>query len=144
MRASVGTAPDVPVWDGAQERGGVQTLAVVEKLQHFSNSSRSATLRGSTFGLWFHEWQLSHDFERPERLRIRAVYAGAPPRALSYTTRVFIATRGPYARRASRIEDLSRFMGQPATQVTQDIYIHVRDDMYDRFFRDTRHRDDDR
>jgi integrase len=32
------------------------------------------------------------------------------------------------------IEDLSRLMGHSSTRVTQDIYIHVRDDMFDRFF----------
>ena len=35
------------------------------------------------------------------------------------------------------IEDLSRLMGHSSTRVTQDIYIHVRYDMYDRFFRAT-------
>lgn len=35
------------------------------------------------------------------------------------------------------IEDLSRLMGHSSTRVTQDIYIHVRGDMYDRFFRAT-------
>lgn len=35
------------------------------------------------------------------------------------------------------LEDLSRLMGHSSTGVTQDIYIHVRSDMYDRFFRAT-------
>jgi integrase len=35
------------------------------------------------------------------------------------------------------IEDLSRMMGHSSTRVTQDIYIHVRDDMFDRFFQAT-------
>jgi integrase len=35
------------------------------------------------------------------------------------------------------IEDLSRLMGHSSTRVTQDVYIHVRGDMYDRFFRAT-------
>lgn len=35
------------------------------------------------------------------------------------------------------VEDLSRLMGHSSTRVTQDIYIHVRGDMYDRFFRAT-------
>jgi integrase len=39
------------------------------------------------------------------------------------------------------IEDLSRLMGHSSTRVTQDIYIHVRDDMFDRFFRATRQLD---
>jgi integrase len=32
------------------------------------------------------------------------------------------------------VEDLSRLMGHSSTRVTQDVYIHVRGDMYDRFF----------
>ena len=36
------------------------------------------------------------------------------------------------------IEDLSRLMGHSSTRVTQDIYIHVRHDMFDRFYRATR------
>jgi integrase len=42
------------------------------------------------------------------------------------------------------IEDLSRLMGHSSTRVTQDVYIHVRHDMFDRFYRATRHgqRDD--
>jgi len=40
------------------------------------------------------------------------------------------------------IEDLSRLMGHSSTRVTQDIYIHVRGDMYDRFFHATRQRDE--
>jgi integrase len=39
------------------------------------------------------------------------------------------------------IEDLSRLMGHSSTRVTQDIYIHVRDDMFDRFFEATGHGD---
>lgn len=39
------------------------------------------------------------------------------------------------------IEDLSRLMGHSSTRVTQDIYIHVRDDMFDRFFQATGQRD---
>lgn len=35
------------------------------------------------------------------------------------------------------LEDLSRLMGHSSTRVTQDIYIHVRHDMFDRFFRAT-------
>jgi integrase len=35
------------------------------------------------------------------------------------------------------IEDLSRLMGHSSTRVTQDIYVHVRDDMFDRFFEAT-------
>lgn len=35
------------------------------------------------------------------------------------------------------VEDLSRLMGHSSTRVTQDIYIHVRGDMYDRFFKAT-------
>jgi hypothetical protein len=30
------------------------------------------------------------------------------------------------------IEDLSRLMGHSSTRVTQDIYVHVRDDIFDR------------
>jgi integrase len=41
------------------------------------------------------------------------------------------------------IEDLSRLMGHSSTRVTQDIYIHVRGDMYDRFFRATGPRSDE-
>lgn len=40
------------------------------------------------------------------------------------------------------VEDLSRLMGHSSTRVTQDIYIHVRGDMYDRFFRATAPRPD--
>lgn len=40
------------------------------------------------------------------------------------------------------IEDLSRLMGHSSTRVTQDVYIHVRDDMFERFFRATSQRDD--
>lgn len=32
------------------------------------------------------------------------------------------------------IEDLSRLMGHSSTRVTQDIYVHIRSDIYDRFF----------
>lgn len=32
------------------------------------------------------------------------------------------------------LEDLSRLMGHSSTRVTQDIYIHMRSDIYDRFF----------
>lgn len=39
------------------------------------------------------------------------------------------------------IEDLSRLMGHSSTRVTQDIYIHVRHDMFDRFFTATAQRD---
>jgi integrase len=35
------------------------------------------------------------------------------------------------------IEDLSRLLGHSSTRVTQDIYVHVRDDMFDRFFEAT-------
>lgn len=35
------------------------------------------------------------------------------------------------------IEDLSRLMGHSSTRVTQDVYIHVRGDMYERFFKAT-------
>jgi integrase len=35
------------------------------------------------------------------------------------------------------VEDLSRLMGHSSTRVTQDIYIHVRGDMFDRFFEAT-------
>ncbi len=35
------------------------------------------------------------------------------------------------------IEDLSRLLGHSSTRVTQDIYVHMRDDMYDRFFKAT-------
>jgi integrase len=41
------------------------------------------------------------------------------------------------------IEDLSRLMGHSSTRVTQDIYIHVRDDMFDGFFHATRQRNDE-
>ena len=41
------------------------------------------------------------------------------------------------------MEDLSRLMGHSSTRVTQDIYIHVRHDMFDRFFQATRERDRD-
>jgi integrase len=34
-------------------------------------------------------------------------------------------------------EDLSRLLGHSSTRVTQDIYVHVRDDMFDRFFEAT-------
>jgi integrase len=40
------------------------------------------------------------------------------------------------------IEDLSRLMGHSSTRVTQDIYIHVRHDMFDRFFKATGQRRD--
>lgn len=33
-----------------------------------------------------------------------------------------------------RIEDVSRLLGHSSTRVTQDIYIHVADDLYDRFY----------
>lgn len=36
------------------------------------------------------------------------------------------------------IEDLSRLMGHSSTRVTQDIYIHIRRDMFDRFYQATR------
>jgi integrase len=36
------------------------------------------------------------------------------------------------------MEDVSRLLGHSSTRVTQDIYIHVRDDMYDRFYDATR------
>ncbi|MGI8808794.1 MAG: tyrosine-type recombinase/integrase [Acidimicrobiales bacterium] len=39
------------------------------------------------------------------------------------------------------IEDLSRLLGHSSTRVSQDIYIHVRNDMFDRFFHATGHRD---
>lgn len=32
------------------------------------------------------------------------------------------------------VEDLSRLLGHSSTRVTQDIYIHFRDDMFDRFY----------
>lgn len=32
------------------------------------------------------------------------------------------------------VEDLSRLLGHSSSRVTQDIYIHVRDDMFDRFY----------
>lgn len=32
------------------------------------------------------------------------------------------------------MEDVSRLLGHSSTRVTQVIYIHVRTDMYDRFF----------
>lgn len=35
------------------------------------------------------------------------------------------------------VEDLSRLMGHSSTRVTQDVYIHVRGDMFDRFFEAT-------
>ena len=35
------------------------------------------------------------------------------------------------------IEDLSRLLGHSSTRVTQDIYIHVRGDVYQRFFNAT-------
>lgn len=35
------------------------------------------------------------------------------------------------------IEDLSRLMGHSSTRVTQDIYVHIRSDIYDRFFEAT-------
>lgn len=35
------------------------------------------------------------------------------------------------------MEDVSRLLGHSSTRVTQDIYIHVRDDMYDRFYNAT-------
>jgi integrase len=35
------------------------------------------------------------------------------------------------------MEDVSRLLGHSSTRVTQDIYIHVRTDMYDRFFNAT-------
>ena len=38
---------------------------------------------------------------------------------------------------AAGLEDLSRLMGHSSTRVTQDVYIHVRDDMYDRFYEAT-------
>jgi integrase len=38
------------------------------------------------------------------------------------------------------IEDLSRLMGHSSTRVTQDIYIHMRTDMYERFYDATTHR----
>ncbi len=36
-----------------------------------------------------------------------------------------------------RIEDVSRLLGHSSTRVTQDVYIHVCDDLYDRFYRAT-------
>ena len=33
-----------------------------------------------------------------------------------------------------RIEDVSRLLGHSSTRVTQDIYIHVHDDLYQRFY----------
>jgi integrase len=33
-----------------------------------------------------------------------------------------------------RLEDVSRLLGHSSTRVTQDIYIHVSDDVYDRFY----------
>ncbi len=35
------------------------------------------------------------------------------------------------------IEDLSRLLGHSSTRVTQDIYVHIRPDIYDRFFNAT-------
>lgn len=37
-----------------------------------------------------------------------------------------------------RLEDVSRLLGHSSTRVTQDIYIHVNDDIYDRFYNATR------
>ena len=36
-----------------------------------------------------------------------------------------------------RIEDVSRLMGHSSVRVTQDIYIHVHGDVYDRFYQAT-------
>jgi hypothetical protein len=33
------------------------------------------------------------------------------------------------------MEDVSRLMGHSSTRVTQDIHIHVRNDVYDRFLK---------
>jgi integrase len=33
-----------------------------------------------------------------------------------------------------RIEDVSRLMGHSSTRVTQDVYIHVHGDLYQRFY----------
>jgi integrase len=37
-----------------------------------------------------------------------------------------------------RLEDVSRLMGHSSVRVTQDIYIHVSSDIYDRFYDATR------
>ena len=41
------------------------------------------------------------------------------------------------------IEDLPRLLGHSSTRVTQAIYIHVRNDMFDRFFQATHYRHDE-
>lgn len=36
-----------------------------------------------------------------------------------------------------RIEDVSRLLGHSGTRVTQDVYVQVHDDVYQRFFEAT-------
>jgi site-specific recombinase XerD len=36
-----------------------------------------------------------------------------------------------------RLEDVSRLLGHSGTRVTQDVYVHVHDDVYQRFYEAT-------
>ena len=53
-----------------------------------------------------------------------------------HSLRHVFATWAPHDARIP-IEDVSRLMGHSSTRVTQDIYVHVLPDLYDRFFKAT-------
>ena len=72
--------------------------------------------------------RLEHDFHR----------TGAQRRAQHrhYSLRHVFATWA-LAQPGLRIEDVSRLLGHSSIRVTQDIYIHVHGDLYQRFYQAT-------
>lgn len=115
----------------AETPGGVDLAAMVER--RLGELASDALVFPAPRGNWARRSNYGRNIWDPAARAVDWPRAG---RAWAWT---FHSLRHVFATWALHdanipVEDLSRLLGHSSTRVTQDIYIHVRDDMFDRFF----------
>jgi site-specific recombinase XerC len=115
--------------------GDVDLVAMVER--RLAEVGPDGLLFPSPGGQWARRSNYGRNLFDPA-----AAAAGWPRRPDGHWAWKFHSLRHVFATWAlaqpgMRIEDVSRLMGHSSVRVTQDIYIHVHGDVYDRFYRAT-------
>jgi integrase len=116
--------------------GGVDLLAMVER--RLKEVGPDGLLFPSPGGQWARRSNYGRNLFDPAAASI-----GWPRRADGHWVWKFHSLRHVFATWALtqpglRIEDVSQLMGHSSVRVTQDIYIHVHGDVYDRFYKATK------